>query len=476
MKDNSTTPHVHSSPMSALEKRAAQSIALLFSTRMLGMFMILPVFSLFAHTQYTQVSALMIGLAIGIYGLGQALFAVPFGMASDRFGRKPVIAFGLVLFALGSAMAATAESIEMIVLGRALQGMGAIASVLMALLADLTREEKRLSAMSIVGLTIGTSFTLSLMAGPLLYQWIGMSGIFWATGALAVLGIVLLFTWVPDPQVQTFHRDAQMSMKDLGLVLRSPDLWQMNAGIFILHLILTATFISIPVALLNTANLAIAEHWQVYLPMMLMSFVLMVPLIVVAEKKARLKEIFLLAVALIAAAQWAMGSVHLSGWVILAWMIVFFTAFNVLEASLPSMVAKFAPADKKGTAMGVYSSAQFLGAFAGGLLGGWVFDAFGLETVFQMCGVLAIVWWLWAQRMHKPAQLGTWMIKTGPLAEDQAMRVQAKILQSPGVFEAVWVKEDGIFYLKVDNRTVNKELLAHTATHEGESSDGTWSK
>jgi MFS family permease len=211
-----------------------------------------------------------------------------------------------------------------------------------------------------------------------------------------------------------------------------------------------------------------AEHWQVYLPMMLMSFVLMVPLIVIAEKKARLKEIFLLAIALIALVEWGLSLFDQSIWSILVLMIVFFTAFNLLEASLPSMVAKFAPADKKGTAMGVYSSSQFMGAFAGGLLGGVVYDQFGLEAVFQMAALLALVWWFVANRMEKPAQLGTWMLNTGALDDAQAEQLKLQIMQAQGVFEAVWVKEDGIFYLKVDNRIVNKEVLEKFSKHEGD--------
>jgi len=446
-------------PMLPVEKRAAMSIATLFSTRMLGMFMILPVLGLYAFDAFENVTAFQVGLAIGIYGLGQALFQIPFGMASDRFGRKPVIAFGLLLFALGSGIAATAEDIETIILGRALQGVGAVASVLMALLADLTREERRLSAMSIVGITIGGSFTLSLMAGPLLYEWISVPGIFAVTGALALLGIVLLYTWVPDAEKTTFHRDAEVEANQLSSVLKSPELLRLDFGIFTLHMVLTSVFVALPFAMDRFAGLSVSDHWQLYLPVMILSFILMVPFIIMAEAKYKMKEVFVACIAIIMATTLGLAFIHHSYVQIFVLLMIFFTAFNVLEATLPSLISKTAPADKKGTAMGVYSSSQFFGAFLGGIVGGLLYDAFSEQGTLLFATAAMLIWLLVSLNMKKPKQIGTFMLNLGQIQADKASEVEAQFMSFEGVVEAKAVPSDGIVYLKVDNSRVDKPAL-----------------
>lgn len=453
-------------PMLPVEKRAATSIATLFSTRMLGMFMILPVLGLYAFEAFENVTAFQVGLAIGIYGLGQALFQIPFGIASDRFGRKPVIAFGLLLFAIGSAVAATAQDIETIIIGRALQGVGAVASVLMALLADLTREERRLSAMSIVGITIGGSFTLSLMAGPLLYEWISVPGIFAVTGGLAVLGIVLLYTWVPDAEKISFHRDAQVETTQLMKVLKAPELLRLDYGIFTLHMVLTSVFVALPFAMERFAGLSVAQHWQLYLPVMILSFILMIPFIIMAEAKYKMKEVFVACVAIIMATTLGLAFLHHSYIQIFILLMIFFTAFNVLEATLPSLISKTAPADKKGTAMGIYSSSQFMGAFLGGVMGGLLYDAFDEQGTLLFASVATLIWLLVSLNMKKPKQIGTFMLNLGEIKVDEIKEIEARFMSFDGVVEAKAVKADGIVYLKLDNSRVDKSALERFSSNQ----------
>ena len=267
------------------EKRAASLMAALYASRMLGMFMILPTFALFASGEFPQASAMMIGLTMGIYGLSQAMLQLPFGMWSDKFGRKPLIAIGLVLFALGSVVCALAPTLEWMMVGRALQGAGAISAVLLALLADLTRETVRLRAMSLVGISIGFSFTISLVIGPALDALVGVRGIFWLTALMALGGLVVLYTLIPDPEIKPLSRDVQADTSALGVVLKDAGLLRLNFGIFALHLLLTALFIAVPLALVQSAGIDVMQHWQIYLPVMLVSFALMTPLIIYGEKK-----------------------------------------------------------------------------------------------------------------------------------------------------------------------------------------------
>lgn len=443
--------------MSAGERRTAFSLAAIFSFRMLGLFMILPVMAL--HAQHLgEADPLLIGLAIGIYGLTQALLAIPYGMLSDRLGRKPVIAFGLLVFAAGSVIAATAETMNGIILGRALQGSGAIAAAVMALAADLTREEYRTRAMAIIGMTIGLSFALSLALGPLLNQWVGVPGIFWLTAVLALAGIAILYLFVPDAPRRP-HRDTGAVVGCFGEVLRDRQLLRLDAGVFVLHCVLTATFVVLPFALRDHAGLDAARHGYFYLPVLLVSLVAMFPLVVLAEKRRRLKEVLLACVALIALAELSLLGWHGSLTAIAAALLLFFVAFNVLEALLPSLLAKFAPADKKGTAMGVFSTAQFLGAFSGGLLGGLLYDFQGMAGVFGGALILASLWFLWARTMTHPPYLSSYMIYVGESdAGRNAERTRA-LLALPGVAEAVIVADEGVAYLKVDNKVVERERI-----------------
>ena len=374
--------------MSAQELRAGASLAGIFGLRMLGLFLILPVFAVHAPQLAGGDNLVLVGVALGAYGLVQALLHVPFGMASDRWGRKPVLVAGLVIFALGSVLAASAEHIWTAILGRGLQGAGAISAVVMALAADLTRDQHRAKTMAMIGVTIGLSFALSLVAAPTLYHWIGMGGLFALTGALALAGIGVVAWLVPDAP----RRPQAARVPDaLRHALLDPQLLRLNAGIFVLHLVQMAMFVVVP-PLLVASGLPLAAHWKVYLPVVLASFALMVPFILHADRRNAGRAVMLGAIVLLTLAE---GGLTLSGARIapLALLLLaFFCAFNVLEALIPSLVSRLAPAQARGTAIGVYNTAQTLGLFCGGLLGGWVAARFGPSAVFGACAALALAW------------------------------------------------------------------------------------
>ncbi len=453
MKTTGLTPE----RMTFGERQAAFWLAGVFSLRMLGLFMILPVFALYAEQLRGDTPALA-GLAIGIYGFSQALFQIPFGFLSDHYGRKRMIYIGLLIFAGGSVVAALADSIYGVILGRALQGGGAVSAAVMALAADLTREEHRIKVMATIGVTIGVSFAASMILGPVLNGWIGVPGIFWLTGVLALVGIAVVHFKVPDPVASRVHCDAEPVAAQFGRVLTDGQLLRLNFGIFTLHLLLTATFVAVPLALRN-AGLPSDQHWQVYLPALLFSMVAMVPFIILAEKYRRLKPVFLGAILTLALTELGLLILHDTVLETAVLLLIFFTAFNLLEATLPSLIAKLAPPDAKGTAMGVYSSSQFLGAFAGGALGGWLRGQFGFEGVFALTTLAALAWLLVAWTMQNPRYLSSYLLNVGVLDEVDAHLLALRLRESPGVAEAVVVAAEGVAYLKVDRRTLDEEAL-----------------
>lgn len=446
------------SGMSPLERRASISLAAIMATRMLGLFMILPVFALYAES-LPDSSPLLIGLAIGIYGLTQALLQIPFGMASDKFGRRSMITIGLLLFALGSVAAASADSLMEIIFGRALQGAGAVAAVIMALTADLTREEQRTKAMAVIGMSIGGAFTLALVIGPLLNSVIGVSGIFWFTAILALLAIVILWTQVPQPVQSHMHHDAQLDPGLTWSVLKDTQLLRLDAGIFILHTILTSTFIVVPFVLRDSLGIEVGHHSWVYLPVLLLSAGAMVPFIIVAEKKRKMKQIFVSAVTILGLSLLTMSQWYENAIVFFVLLWLFFTAFNFLEASLPSLVSKTAHAARKGTAMGVYSSSQFLGAFVGGSGGGLLYGEFGISGVFISSALLIVVWWVLAITMRPPLYLANIVMPAHGLDEAQASELAAKLETVAGVVEVVVIIEENEAYLKVDNQLLDRDTL-----------------
>lgn len=446
------------SALTSIEKRSIAGLSSIFALRMLGLFMILPVFSL-AADQYSHATPILIGLAIGAYGLTQALLQIPFGMLSDRIGRKRVITIGLLLFAAGSVVAATADSIYMVIAGRLLQGSGAIAAAIMALTADLTRDEHRTKAMASIGISIGLSFSIALAAGAALEHWIGLSGIFWATAVLSLVGIAILHLWVPTPTRLVNHRDIEPAPKQFVKVFRNAEIMRMVLSIMVLHCLLTLTFFALPIALFEYAGLAKEHHGLIYLPILILAFISMIPFIIIAEKRRKMKAIFIGSIAVLALAQfgWSLVSTSLYGILFCLWL--FFTAFNILEASLPSLMSKLSPLANKGTAMGVYSSAQFLGAFMGGVAGGLLFTQLGVTGVFIAGGVLTLFWLLLILPMTPPKHLSTRIIHLHNISDDNAKNIAQQFNRIDGVVETIIVVEERVAYVKFSPDEIDANAL-----------------
>lgn len=397
VSDSDSSPQPLHEGLSPAERRAGLSLAAIFGLRMLGLFLVLPVFAVGARTLPGGDNLTLVGLAIGAYGLTQACLQIFYGSASDRFGRKPVIVFGLLLFAAGSVLAAMAPDIYWMIAGRVLQGAGAISAAVSALAADLTRETHRTKVMAMIGSSIGLVFAGSMVAAPLLYGAIGLSGIFWLTAALALGAIVVLLKVVPAAP-----RPVPGPPVSLAEVLWHPQLLRLNFGVFALHLMQTAMWVLVPAALLHQGGLETPAHWQVYLPAVLLSFVVMVPAIIAAEKYGRMKPVFRAAIILLGLVQLGFYALANNVWWLAGWLTLFFVAFNILEATQPSLISRIAPPQAKGKALGLYNTLQALGLFTGGAAGGWLARTFGPETVFVACGALALVWLLLAAGMQVP--------------------------------------------------------------------------
>ena len=445
--------------MNPAEKRASFGLAGIYGLRMLGLFIILPIFALYAEHLPGGENHMLMGLALGAYGLTQAILQIPAGWLSDRYGRKPIIYAGLVIFAIGSFVAASADNIYWVIIGRAIQGAGAINAAVMALTADLTREEVRTKAMAMIGITIGLTFSISLILSPLLSGFMGVPGIFALTGALAFVAMFVVRFMIPNPAITRFHSDTEANGSKFAEVLRNKDLLRLNFGIFSLHAILMSVFIQVPFVL-QANGLAVAQHWKIYLPVMLIAFVLMVPPIIIAEKKAKMKQVFMLAVFLALCAQALLMVGQHSLWAVAAALLVFFTAFNVLEATLPSLISKIAPLAAKGTAMGVYSSVQFLGAFFGAVMGGILMQNFGGNSVFVFSMILLATWLLVAGTMQPPQAVSTKLYHLGVLNEAQGIQLQQQLQKVDGVREVLVVAGEGIACLKVDMRGFDAAAVA----------------
>jgi MFS family permease len=390
-----------SQKMTSTERRAVGSLATIMSLRLLGLFMILPVFALYA-LQLTGSTPFLIGMAMGIYGLTQALFQIPFGMFSDHIGRKPVILFGLCIFIAGSIIAASSQNIYTMIIGRALQGAGAVGSTIIAMIADFTRVEQRSKAMAINGMTIGMSFSLAMILGPVFAAWLQVSGIFWLAAGLSVFGIVILFTLVPASSKSTWHSDTEPEPAQFLTLLKEPQLLRLNLGVLILHAIFTASFVVIPIALDKLAGIPGKTQWTLYVPALAVSFVISLALIAIAEKKQCVKPFFIAGIALLGLAECFLLTGAHNKWLSGAAIILFFTAFSLLEAFLPSWVSRTAPKARKGTALGIYSCSQFLGIFVGGTLGGWLYGSISLLYVYLFCVSLALIWLPIASGMKSP--------------------------------------------------------------------------
>jgi len=445
-----------SQSMSFSEKKAAFSLAIIFACRMLGLFMILPVFSLYAH-QLRYATPLLIGITLGVYGFTQAILQIPFGTLSDRLGRKPIIATGLAIFILGSVIAALSHTITGVMIGRALQGAGAIGSTTIALLADLTHEDNRSKAMAILGMVIGFSFMVAMIIGPIINTLMGTAAIFWFTALIALMGMIILSVIVPKPPRHLFHYDSQPVLKELPKLLKNKSLLCLDFSVFVQHALLTATFVVLPIVFHHN-QLAESSQWKLYAPVLLIAFMLSIPCIIVGEKKRKIKTMFLFGIACILIGQigfWLLQRSNLGLGIVLC---VFFTGFSLLEALLPSWVSKLAPAGRKGTAMGIYSTAQFFGIFVGGLIAGLLYQHYHITDVFWFCIALSIAWLLIMRWMPKPANISSRTISITNFSLPYK-RLQERITALPGVFEVLVAPEEQVAYLKIDKDTFNPASL-----------------
>lgn len=441
-----------SNKMSKPERRATLSLAMIYGFRMLGLFMILPVFSLYAHN-LPMATPFLIGIAMGVYGLTQACLQIPFGMLSDFIGRKPVIIGGLIIFMIGSIIAGLSHNIYGVIIGRAIQGAGAISSTTMALLGDVTKDQNRTKAMAFIGMFIGFSFSIAVVIGPIVNQYAGVPGIFYFTACLAVIGIILVTTAVPNVKHWVVHKDTEADPNQLPAILMHKELRKLNFGIFIQHAMFTSTFVVLPI-LLSRAGLEQHQQWLLYLPVVFLAFIFCIPMIVIAEAKQKIKSVFIFCIILLAISElgyWAMQG-RLGGFAIALWL--FFTAFSILEAIQPSLVSKIAPAGARGTAMGVYATSQFLGIFFGGLLSGWIYQHYNITDVILANVLLLLIWCMVALRMRKPQHLSSviWPLKYPHPSREQLLNVS-------GVVDAAICAEEKVVYLKVDRRKFNESEL-----------------
>ena len=442
---------------SSSEKRSVGLIALLYAFRMLGLFVILPVFMLEGAALEGATPALL-GFALGVYGLSQALMQVPFGLLSDRIGRKPVIIMGLVLFALGGLIAGLSTSVYGVILGRFLQGAGAIASVLMAFLSDLTQEDNRTKAMAAVGMTIGLTFAVSLILGPFLTEHFGLSGLFLSTVALSVAGAVVV-SRLPNVRIQVFRREHALSFPEVSVMLRNIELRRLDFGIFALHFMLTATFVVTPKLLADRYGIEVGQHGWIYLAVMVTAFIGMVPFIIIGEKKQKVKTFFLAAVLLLAVSVGFLSFTEpsLTGFVIC--LFAFFLSFNFLEATLPSLISRIAPAGSRGTAMGIYSSSQFFGAFLGGAVGGSLFGFYGFAGVYGMSLLIALSWWVVGLGMLPPPNTKSIVLPLKPFASSDCERIASELQGMKGVEDVTLVVEEQAAYLKVNKAIFDDQVL-----------------
>ena len=448
--------------MNSVEKRAILGVGGIFALRMIGLFMIVPVFSVYGDN-YAHATPFLIGLAVGIYGLGQAIFQIPMSLAADKFPRKPIIFLGLILFALGGIMAANATDIYEVIIGRALAGSGAVSAVLMALLADVTREEMRTKAMATMGLTIATSIMLAFAFGPLLVGSLGISGLFWLTAGFAVLAMLLLL-FVPTPlRVLKHNLDNKSIGQQLAEVLKIGDLNRLHIGIFALHLTMTAIFVILPNQLNEVMGLSVRQQGLVYLPLLFIGFAVALPFIIIAEKKRKMRQVFLGAIALMTAALGLLALGSQVGVGIILGLLLYFMGFNLLEATIPSWISKRAPVANKATAMGLNSSSQFFGAFVGGAMGGLLLTqsnilAWGILAVIMGVSLLLII------PIADPPYLSS---TTVTIPKDINIQDWSRqMLAVDGVDELVVMAKEQVAYLKLDKTQltdVSKQQLSSLA-------------
>lgn len=442
--------------MNALERRSTIALSSIFALRMLGLFMIIPVFAV-AGQSYQYATPALIGLAVGVYGLSQALLQIPFSLWADRFHRKPLIVFGLLLFALGGAVAAMSETIYGVIIGRAIAGAGAVSAVVMALLADVTREENRTKAMATMGMSIGLSFVVAFSVGPWLTTFVGISGLFWVTTIMGMLAILMLFM---VPKTIRHHKNYKQGyLVQLKQVLKMADLNRLHVSVFSLHLLLTAMFIYIPSQLIEFAGIPLSKHGIVYLPLLVISLFFAFPSIILAEKYRKMRSIFLVAITGVIAGLIILIFGYESKYILLLGLGLFFIAFNVMEALLPSWLSKAAPIQSKATAMGVNASAQFLGAFCGGTLGGQLILLNNTAMGWSVLSAIAIIWLLISFGLAQPHYLTSIVLR---LPENkQTDDWTSQLLAIHGIEEVVVMSDQQVAYIKVDKQQLDDAGRQH---------------
>ena len=450
---------MYSDTLNPFEKRTAISLSLVFALRMLGLFMIMPVFAIYGQ-DLVGYSPLWVGFAIGAYGLTQALLQIPAGMLSDKIGRRPVIYGGLVLFALGSLVAGFSDSVYGVTFGRALQGTGAIASAILALAADVTREQQRSKAMGMIGVSIGLAFALSMVIGPVLAPFIGLQGLFFITAAGALVGIFIVRFLVPNVVNKAPRGETVAIPSMIKNLAKQPQLLRLNLGIFILHLSLTAIFVTLPIQLIEM-HLAADQHWKIYLPALLTSFLLIIPMLIMASKKQKNKHFYLFSILLMAVSLIAMALTQHSIILMFVVMLLFFTAFNFLEASLPAFISMLAPAGTKGTAMGIYSTHQFLGAFFGGILGGLSYKLIGSSGLFLCLAGLMVIWFVLSLGMHNPSKIRTFTFSATIEDEQNADLLSNQLVTLQGALEVVVIAAEQIVYIKANTQIFKQQEAQH---------------
>ncbi|TEW52106.1 MFS transporter [Psychromonas algicola] len=450
---------MYSDTLNPFEKRTAISLSLVFALRMLGLFMIMPVFAIYGQ-DLVGYSPLWVGFAIGAYGLTQALLQIPAGMLSDKIGRRPVIYGGLILFALGSLVAGFSDSVYGVTFGRALQGTGAIASAILALAADVTREQQRSKAMGMIGVSIGLAFALSMVIGPVLAPFIGLQGLFFITAAGALVGIFIVRFLVPNVVNKAPRGETVAIPSMIKNLAKQPQLLRLNLGIFILHLSLTAIFVTLPIQLIEM-HLTADQHWKIYLPALLASFLLIIPMLIMASKKQKNKHFYLFSILLMAASLIAMALTQDSIILMFIVMLLFFTAFNFLEASLPAFISMLAPAGTKGTAMGIYSTHQFLGAFFGGILGGLSYKLIGSSGLFLCLAGLMVIWFVLSLGMHNPSKIRTFTFSAAIEDEQKANLLSNQLVALQGALEVVVIAAEQIVYIKANTQIFKQQEAQH---------------
>lgn len=451
--------------MNALEKRSTFALSSIFALRMLGLFMIIPVFAVVGQ-QYQHATPMLIGLAMGIYGLSQAILQIPFSLWADRFSRKPLIILGLSLFSLGALIAGISDSIYGVIIGRAIAGAGAVSAVVMALLADVTREEQRSKAMAMMGMSIGLSFVVAFGISPWLTQQIGISGLFFL---MAMMGITAIFMLMLVPNVKRYHQvTSQNYQQQFKQVLMIGDINRLHFSIFVLHLMLAAMFIYIPSQLIHFADLPLAQHGLIYFPLLLVSLLFAFPSIILAEKYRKMRGILVTAVAGILMSFILLAWGAQSAYVLFLALGLFFIAFNIMEALLPSWLSKAAPIQSKATAMGINASCQFLGGFCGGMLGGQLLGMDNTMIGWGILMVIALIWLVVMFGLSQPRYLSTIVMRLNEQVQYAEEFIQ-QLLTLNGVEEVMMMPDNEVIYIKLDRKLVDTETQQQLQTLLGQS-------